>query len=247
MFWHGENSNDHYGDFRPEVHDSDGLMISHAGGEWLWRPLNNPKEIHSSAFADQNPRGFGLIQRDRHFTSYEDLEASYHLRPSAWVETIGQWGKGCIRLIELPTPDETNDNIVAFWQPEFLPPPGEPLVFEYRLHWFLDQVHPPSGYTVATRCGRSKTHEADLQRFILDFDSPYLHNQGDDPAIEAVISVGSGATLTHQTIQKNRFNKTWRVAFSIKPDGSGQPVELRCFLRKSPHVLTETWSYRWNP
>lgn len=247
MFWHGENSPDHFGDFRPEVHDSDGLAISHGGGEWLWRPLNNPKALQSSAFADQNPRGFGLIQRDRQFTSYEDLEANYHLRPSAWVETVGAWGKGFVRLVEIPTPDETNDNIVAFWQPEYLPAPGEPIVFEYKLHWFMDQLKPPAGYAIATRTGRSKTHEPDLQRFIVDFDSPYLHNQPDDPAIEAIVSVGAGAKLEHQALQKNWANKSWRLAFSIRPDGSGQPVELRCFLRKAPHVLTETWSSRWNP
>ena len=247
MFWHGENSNDHYSDFRPEVHDSDGLMIAHAGGEWLWRPLSNPTQIHSSAFADENPKGFGLIQRDRQFSTYEDLEANYHLRPSAWVETVGNWGKGCVRLIEIPTPDETNDNIVAFWQPEFLPAVGEPIEFEYKLHWSLDQIKPPAGYAVATRTGHSLTHEPDLQRFVVDFDSTYLHNQPDDPAIEAVVSVGAGAKLVHQAVQKNRFNGTWRVAFALKPDGSGQPVELRCFLRKSPHILTETWSYRWNP
>ena len=177
MFWHGEISTDHFGDFRPEVHDSDGLMISHAGGEWLWRPLDNPKTIQSSAFADQDPRGFGLVQRDRQYTSYEDLEAKYHQRPSAYVETIGSWGKGFVRLVEIPTPDETNDNIVAFWQPEFLPPIGEAIVFEYRLHWFLDQVKPPAGTVIGTRTGRSKTHEADLQRFIIDFDSPWLQRQ----------------------------------------------------------------------
>lgn len=248
MFWHGENSADHFSDFRPEVHDSDGLMIAHAGGEWLWRPLSNPQTIHSSAFADQSPRGFGLIQRDRNYSSYEDLEANYHLRPSAWVETIGNWGKGFVRLVEIPTPDETNDNIVAFWQPEFPAAPGEPMDFEYKLHWFIgSDIKPPSGYAVATRIGHSKTHEPDLQRFIVDFDSTYLHNKNDDPEVEAIVSVGPGAKLVHQALQKNRFNGTWRLAFALRADGSKQPVELRCFLRKKPHVLTETWSYRWNP
>jgi glucans biosynthesis protein len=248
MFWHGESSMDHYSDFRPEVHDSDGLCISHAGGEWLWRPLSNPNVVRSSAFADNNPRGFGLLQRDRNFSSYEDLEANYHLRPSAYVETLGNWGKGFVRLVEIPTPDETNDNIVAFWQPEASPAPGEPMEFEYKLHWFLqDHIKPPAGHTVATRLGRSKTHEPDLQRFIIEFDSPYLHNKPEDPSVEAVVSVDTGAKLVHQALQKNKYNGSWRVAFSVRPDGSNKPVELRCFLRKDPHVLTETWSYCWNP
>jgi glucans biosynthesis protein len=247
MFWYGENSSEHYGDFRPEVHDSDGLMIQHGSGEWVWRPLTNPGAVRSMAFADENPHGFGLVQRDRRFSSYEDLEANYHLRPSTWVEPVGAWGRGVVRLVELPTPDETNDNIVAFWQPAELPAPGEPLELEYRLHWFIDQIKPPAGYTVSTRIGHTQTHEADVTRFNVDFDGPYLHNQPDDPAIEALVTVGEGATLVHQTIQKNRFNGTWRVAFALRPDGSGRPVELRCFLRKPPHVLTETWTYRWNP
>ena len=247
MFWHGEGSSDHYGDFRPEVHDSDGLLLAHGSGEWLWRPLTNPTVIRSAAFADVNPRGFGLLQRDRDFSHYEDLEASYQKRPSTWVEPVGNWGRGAIRLIEIPTPDETNDNIVAFWQPETLPAVGEPLVLEYRLHWNMDQIKPPSGATLATRIGHSKTHEPELTRFVVDFDSPYLRVRGGDFPAEAIVSVGEGAKLEHQSIQKNTANGSWRVAFALRPDGSGRPVELRCFIRRAPHVLTETWSYRWNP
>jgi periplasmic glucans biosynthesis protein len=247
MFWYGENSSDHGGDFRPEVHDSDGLMIARGGGEWLWRPLDNPPAIGSAVFTDENPRGFGLIQRDRRFSSYEDLEANYHLRPSAWVEPVGAWGKGEVRLIELPTADEANDNIVAFWVPQTQPAPGDPLELEYRLHWYLDQIKPPAGYAVATRIGRAKTHEKDLTRFVVDFDGAYLHGRLDDPTIELVLTAGEGAKVVHQAIQRNPFNATWRATFALRADGSGHPVELRCFLRKSAHVLTETWSYRWNP
>ncbi len=247
MFWHGENSNAPTDDFRPEVHDSDGLMMFTGAGEWLWRPLTNPRAMRVTAFGDENPRAFGLVQRDRKFDSYQDLEAAYHQRPSAWVEPIGQWGRGSVRLVELPTPDETNDNIVVFWAPEKLPPPGEPVEFEYRLHWFLDQIQPPAGRAIATRLGRSKTHEPDLERFVIDFDGNYLSKQSADPAIEPVVTVGEGAKLTYAAVQKNPFNGTWRVAFSIRPDGTGRPIELRCFLRKPPHVLTETWSYLWQP
>lgn len=247
MFWHGENTNEPHGDFRPEVHDSDGLMLFTGAGEWLWRPLTDPKNIRVAAFGDENPRAFGLIQRDRRFDNYQDLEASYHQRPSTWVVPVGNWGHGSVRLVELPTPDETNDNIVVFWAPDTLPPLGEPLEFEYRLHWFLDQIRPPAGYAISTRHGRSKTHEPDLERFFIDFDGPYLSKQGADPAIEPVVTVGEGAKLVNVTLQKNPFNGTWRVAFALRPDGTGHPVELRCFLRKTPHVLTETWTYLWQP
>jgi glucans biosynthesis protein len=247
MFWHGENSGTTEGDFRPEVHDSDGLLVNHSGGEWLWRPLTNPGSIRTVAFGDRNPRGFGLLQRDRKFASYEDLEANYHRRPSAWVEFVGAWGSGSVRLVELPTPDETNDNIVAFWAPDQLPAVGEPIEFEYRLHWFLDQIRPPAGIAIATRRGHSKTNEPDLERFVIDFDSSYLSNQGADLLIEPVVSVGDGAKLVHSVVQKNPYNGTWRVAFALRADGSKRPVELRCFLRKAPHVLTETWTYLWQP
>ena len=247
MFWHGENTNTSYDDFRPEVHDSDGLLNFTGAGEWIFRPLTNPASTRVAAFLDENPRGFGLIQRDRRFEDYQDLEANYHLRPSAWIEPVGLWGRGAVRLVELHAPDETYDNIASFWVPESLPPAGEPLEFTYRLHWFMDQVHPPAGYAVSTRHGRSRTQEPELERFVVDFDGAYLSKEGPTPLIEPVVTVGAGASLVNSTVQKNPFNGTWRVAFAFKPDGSGRPVELRCFLRKQPHVLTETWSYLWQP
>jgi len=247
MFWHGENTNEATDDFRPEVHDSDGLLLFTGAGEWLWRPLTNPRSTRVAAFSDRGPRGFGLLQRDRNFEDYQDLEAAYHMRPSVWIEPVGDWGRGSVRLVELNTPDESNDNIVAFWVPENQPAPGEPLQYEYRMRWFVDQIRPPAGQAIATRHGRTKTHESDLERFFIDFAGPFLNNQGPDPTIEPVVTVGDGAKLVNAIVQKNPYNKTWRVAFAIKPDGTGRPVELRCFLRKSPHVLTETWSYLWQP
>ncbi len=246
MYWFGENSRRPPHDFRPEVHDSDGVLLFTGAGEWLWRPLGNPRAARTAAFADENPRGFGLLQRDRNFENYQDLEAHYHLRPTGWVEPVGQWGRGSVRLVELPTENEFNDNIVAFWTPEKLPPPGEALELSYRLHWCLDQVRPPAGFVTGTRHGHSP-NETGLERFVIDFDGTYLRNQRHDPAIEPVVSVGKGAELVHAAVQKNHYNGTWRVSFAVKPDGSGTPVELRCFLRKPPHVLTETWSYLWQP
>jgi len=200
-----------------------------------------------AAFVDENPRGFGLIQRDRKYDSYQDLEAHYHQRTNAWVEPVGNWGRGSVRLAELSALDETVDNIVAFWVPERLPPAGDPIEFEYKLHWFLDQIRPPAGYAVSTRSGRSMTHEPELQRFVVDFDGTYLRQQKPDPTIEPEVWVGEGAKLAYKTVQKNPYNNTWRVGFGFKPDGNGRPVELRCFLKKTPHVLTETWTYLWSP
>lgn len=250
MFWFGEATSGNYNDLRPEVHDSDGLLMQRGNGEWLWRPLTNPKAIRVAAFSDNNPKGFGVVQRDRRFDSYEDLEAHYHERPSVWVEPTGSWGEGDVRLVELPTPNETEDNIVAFWVPAKMPPLDQPVRFDYKLHWFIEGNGgrtPPAGYAMATRIGRSATHEPELVRFWVDFTGTYLRNQKVVPEITADVSVGSGAKLVHQSLEKNPYNGSWRVAFAIKPDGSGKPVELRCFLQKPPHILTETWSYLWNP
>jgi glucans biosynthesis protein len=248
MFAHGENTGWARDDFRPEVHDSDGLLLTTGAGEWIWRPLVNPASVQVASFQDQDPRGFGLLQRDRKFEHYDDLEAYYHLRPSVWVEPVGNWGAGAVRLVELPTADEFSDNIVACWVPAHLPPPGTPIEFEYNLHWMTDpEARPPAGYTASTRIAAVAGHP-DLRRFVLEFTGPYLSAQPEDPAIEALVTVGAGAQQHGGTVvQKNRFNGAWRVVFEVKPDPGAAAVELRCFLRKGPHVLTETWSYLWNP
>jgi glucans biosynthesis protein len=249
MFWRGENSNTRSEDFRPEVHDSDGLLMHTGTGEWIWRPLQNPSGVRAVTFSDENPQGFGFLQRDRSFESYQDTEARYDARPSAWVEPIGKWGRGAIRLVEIPTGDEFTDNMVAFWTPEQLPSPGEPLEVEYRLHWFVEQTRPPGGFVYATRHGKSlaQEKERDLHRFVVDFDGANLQALAADAAIEHVLTASDGAKIVHSTLLKNPVNGRWRVAFALKADGSGRPVELRCFLKLPPDTLTETWSYLWQP
>jgi glucans biosynthesis protein len=246
MFWHAENS-DTSRDFRPEVHDSDGLLMHSGAGEWIWRPLVNPRHLRTSAFSDENPRAFGLLQRDRDFENFQDLEASYHLRPSAWIEPVGNWGRGAVRLVEIPTNRETDDNIVAFWVPEKLPAPGEPIEFEYRMHWFTDKQVSPAGYVRSTRHGKSAHYEPGFERFVVDFEGSQLKALPADTKIEHLVTVNGGGKLNHSSLQKNPINQTWRVAFTVKPDGSGKPVELRCFLRRGTDALTETWSYLWQP
>lgn len=246
MFWHAENS-EVVRDFRPEVHDSDGLLVHNGADEWIWRPLENTRGVRVSSFQDENPRAFGLLQRDRDFENYQDLEASYHRRPSVLVEPVGKWGRGSVRLIEIPTTTEFDDNIVAFWVPEKLPAPGEPIDVEYRLNWTSQTIGPPAGFVRATRHGKSARYEPGMERFVIDFDGAKLHALAAGAQIEHVVTVGTGATLNHSTVQKNEFNGTWRVAFTIRPDGRGRPVELRCFLRDAAGALTETWSYLWQP
>lgn len=248
MFWRGENSSGRTEDFRPEVHDSDGLMVHTGAGEWLWRPIQNPIAVRVAAFADNNPKGFGLLQRDRNFENFQDTEANYHARASTWVEPVGNWGKGTVRLVEIPTGDEFSDNIVAFWVPEKAPGPGETIDVEYKLHWFMNnEVRAPRGFVQSTRQGKSLAQEPDLHRFMVDFDGADLRKLGADAKVEHVLSTTDNAKVTHSFIRKIAANDRWRVTFSIRPDPKHTPVELRCFLRRGDEALTETWSYLWQP
>ena len=143
MYFFGENDRLGVDDFRPQVHDSDGLSMWTGGGEWIWRPLVNPQRLRVSAYSDVNPRGFGLLQRTRDFDEYQDLEAHYERRPSLWVEPIGGWGRGVVQLVEIPTLEEIHDNIVAFWVPEAPVEPGSEWPLAYRLHWCAEPPQRP--------------------------------------------------------------------------------------------------------
>lgn len=246
MFTHGENTGWSKDDFRPEVHDSDGLSMQTGTGEWIWRPVTNPKGVSIASFQDRSPRGFGLIQRDREFAHYDDIVALYHLRTSAWVEPVGDWGAGAVRLFEFNTRNETVDNVVACWVPAQLPPPGQAFEYEYKLHWFGEaKERPPAGRVVSTREGAVLDHD-ERRRFVIDFDGVELKRGGGYLAPE--VTVVSGAKIVPSPgVQWIQEMKVWRVSFEVVADGSGKAVEMRCFLRQKDDVLTETWSHLWNP
>lgn len=246
MFWFGEHSSSRHGDFRPEVHDSDGLMIHTSSDEWLWRPLSNEGRIRVSCFADETPRGFGLFQRDRNFANYEDMETVYHNRPSAWVEPLSGWGPGEIRLVELPTGIEYADNIVAYWTPREPITPEHPLEYSYRLHWFAeDGAKPPLARTIATRIG-SLTERPGAKKFVLDFGSHPLLDRNNPDNIQPVVSV-TGGKLLGKHLQYNAINNTWRVFFDVEPSEPNKPVEMRCFLQTGGLPRSETWTWFWIP
>lgn len=245
MFQHGENQ-PRASDFRPEVHDSDGLAVASADGEWLWRPLVNPKQPLVTSFSVRALAGFGLMQRDRSYPNYEDIEAQYERRPSAWVTPQGSWGPGRVELLQLPTADETNDNIVAYWVPERMPAAGQPLDLAYRLAWQGErQARPPNGWTVQSRRGQSfrdpPSPPSEVQ-FIVDFDGPALRALPEGAAVEAVATVGSGARLVEAHAYRNPVNGTWRMTLRVDRPQTTQPLELRAFLRHGAHALTETWT-----
>jgi len=248
MFLRGENSLDDLHDFRPETHDSDGLLIASGTGEWIWRALDNPERLQLSSFALDNTRGFGLIQRDRDFDHYQDLEARPDLRPSVWVAPEGDWGSGRVELVQLPTRTDGNDNVVAYWVPAHAsPPPGEPLSYAYRMTWYGDDPRwPPSGRAVSTLRDRG-THK-DGWRFVVDFEGPALRALPADAVLQGVVTVGTAegqGELIEQQVIPNGVTRGWRLVFQVRP--SREPLELRAFLRRGEDVLTETWSYLLAP
>jgi glucans biosynthesis protein len=256
MFWFGENSRRRFDDFRPEVHDSDGLAIRMGNGERLWRPLaNDTATLDFSFFRMDQCAGFGLLQRDREFRSYEDDEANYDLRPSLWIEPTSDWGAGQVMLMEIPTAHELSDNIVAMWEPASIPKVGERIEFSYRQHWTMETDPSQSGgYVVATRTG---VHEwqPEQRTIVVEFAGPKLENAGDDPLEPVVEAVGADREkirIQGVTVQKLKDGRR-RVSFQITPAQEGTtlaqagPVELRCSLKRDDDYLTETWAYRVIP
>ena len=246
MFFHGALNERFFDDFRPQVHDSDGLLLASGNGEWIWRPLNNPPRLRINAYQDTNPRGFGLLQRDRAFDNYQDLEAHYQTRPSLWVEPQGDWGKGSVELIEIPSDAERYDNIAAFWVPERPVEAGQQLEFNYRLSFFLDLPNlSPGGRTLASRVGAGGAGDLnpDIRRFVIDFGGEALAKLANDAPVQAVVS-GSTGQIKNVVVQKNSHGNSWRLSFELLPQGT-DPSELRGFLKLGNDVLTETWSYQW--
>ena len=245
MFLYGEEKPRPNTDWRPEVHDSDGLMMASGAGEWIWRPLINPVRLQVSYFEFDNLRGFGLLQRDRSYPNYEDLETRHEMRPNAWITPLGTWPKGQIKLVEIPSQKETNDNIVAYWIPRSMPTVGQPLDIAYRINFQSEEpLDAASGRVTATRVGVGD--KDDLKRIILDFEGSKLKSLPDTAPVKAVVTVGPDAQLVQQSTVKNPITGGWRASFQVKPP-KDKPLQLRAFLRNENDTLTETWSYLLEP
>lgn len=249
MFFFGENQFRIFDDYRPEVHDSDGLLMHTGAAEWIWRPLTNPKKLRVTSLLDEHPRGFGLFQRDRDFDHYLDLGAHYERRPSLWVEPRGeQWGKGVVQLVEIPSGEEIHDNIVAFWVPEQLLKAGESRTFSYRLQTSpAPSLNTQLGYVTRTRIGSGTVPVGQekpphgLRRFIVDFTGGDLVTLSAAQPVTAELSVSAGE-VSDLIIQKLPGSHGWRAAFRLAPEGA-QPADMRLFLVLRGQRLTETWSY----
>ena len=247
MFSFGENQ-PKAGDFRPEVHDSDGLMLASSDGEWLWRPLHNPVAPLATSFAMKGLKGFGLMQRDRAFSSYEDTEARYELRPSAWVTPLGDWGPGRVELLQLATPDETHDNVVAYWVPDQPPQPGESLDFAYQLAWQgQQQQRPPNGWVTQSRrgMGYNELSPQELQQtiqYVIDFAGPALDPLDQDAPVRAVVSSDANGRLLESNTFRNPATGGWRLTLRVQRVDPVKPIELRAFLQHNNHTVSETWT-----
>lgn len=273
MFLFGETQNGQPGDYRPEVHDSDGLLYRDAEGRWFWSPLANPKRLAVNSFRLDNPRGFGLMQRDALFDHYQDMEARYDERPSLWVEPRDEWGPGRLELIEIPSEEEIHDNMVAFWVPDKpvpdLPegqnPPPEAqrayppsMRYAYRLYWMTPGVSPHGlGRAASTRTSRSA--QGDSMRFFIDFEGRELNALPADTGLTSVIEAPDEAPVLEKQLIKNPETGGWRLVFqvrlpkeegvmqSLKAARDGAPsYRFRAVLKKGenlPDPLTETWVY----
>jgi len=258
MFWIGRSSERRFDDYRPEVHDSDGLLMRMANDEILWRPLDNPPQMCHQRFAAKDIRGFGLLQRDRDFASYQDLFNFYQLVPSVWVEPHGQWGDGEVNLVELSTQYEGLDNIVAFWDPKKKPDTMKPYSFGYTLYWMTRDADKLSGdkdKVLATRVGvdprdtRSGVDPGARRRqFAIDFGGPRLSALPKNPPPQAIASCSTNAVIVENQVFRNAFDDSWRVMLKLEPKpGNKDPVDIRCTLQKGEEVLSETWTYLWSP
>jgi periplasmic glucans biosynthesis protein len=257
MYWFGENSKRRFDDFRPEVHDSDGLVIHMASGERVWRPImNDSGRLDFSFFSADEVRGFGLAQRDRRYAAYEDSEAGYHLRPSVWIEPANEWGKGKVMLMEIPTVRELDDNIVATWVPDETPKPGQRYEFNYKQVWTMGvDLAAAGGHVVATRTGVHEW-EPEQRTMIVEFEGGKLDEVKEVGELEAVVEIcGDAASklkVKHTNLQIIDGNR-WRLSFLIAPTEDGGkladvgPAELRACLKQGEDFLTETWVYRVQP
>ncbi|HEY6823026.1 MAG TPA: glucan biosynthesis protein G [Steroidobacteraceae bacterium] len=254
MYLYGEDgSGRRFDDFRPQVHDSDGLMNETGHGQWIWRPLANPRELRVNRFMDEDPRGFGLLQRDRNFAHYQDVESQYQSRPSYWVQPLGNWGKGGVELVEIPSDEEIHDNMVAYWVPDQAVAAGKPLSFAYLLSAFADNPRwPPGGRVVAVRSGNPAVGDnkgrfgPGARRMLVEFAGGELDGLDGSQPVKAELSADNGQ-IDALTVQHVPQSGSWRIAFVVTPRPKKPVVDLRCYLTLYGEVLTETWVYQWSP
>jgi glucans biosynthesis protein len=242
MYLFGGLDHRHSDDVRLSVYDVTGLQILTGGGEWIWRPVANRETLQISAFADHNPRGFGLLQRNRNFDSFGDDDAHWELKPSLWIEPIGDWGDGEVMLLEIPSDSENNDNIIAQWRPKLAVAQGASISFAYRQFWcWTPPAHPDGAVAVNSRIGKVGRR----QRFVVEFVSDLFADPQKAAEVSPAIEANPGQIVAiHAYPYKER--RSIRVVFDLDP-GSETFSELRLVLKAANKPVSETWLYRWTP
>ena len=248
MFYFGSNERTDFDDWRPQVHDSDGLLIINGLGERLWRPLANPKNLQFSAFLDSGPRGFGLMQRDRDYDTYQDYTASYEKRPSLWIEPVGDWGKGSVVLVEIPSVSEVNDNIVAYWQPHEPLRAGAEFAYAYRMFWGTGPTL-PGIVAAASRIGRGDLkHASPIRRFVIDYAAAGSLATASDEPVPAPVPAPAPAAAPAAAAQQASVTQTSAqvaapaVVAADPPATSADPVhDPKPTVLASAGVLSDIW------
>ncbi len=249
MFWFGKNTERKPDDYRTEVHDSDGLLVHMGNGEVFWRPLDNPPGMRHQVFNAPNVKGFGLLQRERNFSAYQDMFNLYHQVPSVWVEPDGNWGEGSLHLLELSTGYEGLDNIVAFWDPKDKPAPLKPYRFGYTLYWEGQgaDLRRSEDRVVATHVGADSQFPGATQ-FVIDFSGPQFDQIPADKPPVAIANCSGTAKVVDNFVVRNVYSNTWRVFLKLQPQKDNHdPIDLRCTLQQGTNVIGETWTYQWSP
>lgn len=248
MFLFAPNDVGPFHDYRERVHDSEALIVD-TSDHRFFRPLSNPETLANSYVGANAPTAFGLVQRNRAFEDYLDAHAYYEKRPSLIVEPVGDWGRGAVRLIEIPTDLESNDNIVAFWVPEAEVQAGDAREFSYRLHWGMAPLGSDTQYARVLRTltgfgGVAGINpQKDRQKFVIDFDAERMTELDDDTPVEEVVSAVNGE-IVETILERLEEPHLWRLVIEVRATGP-QPVELKADLQQGNRRLTETWLYQW--
>src|SRR5271169_309001 len=251
MYFVGKADRRFHDDFRGELHDSDGLLMHTGAGEWIWRPLSNPAVPAVSTFIDNNPRGFGLLQRDRDFDDYQDLDLAYELRPTYWIEPREGWGEGGVQLVELPTENGSNDNIVAAWAPKQNLDAGGSTTYGYRITALTNDGRlTPGARAVNTfrsqprAIGAADPVPPGATRFLVDFSGGDLGYYLSDPTMISIVATTSAGRVLRTFLAPNTHVRGFRAGIDVAID-PGQSCDLRVFLRSGVKALTETWTFPW--
>ena len=255
MFLYGENSQHNtHDDFRPEVHDCDGLLICGNNGEWLWRPLINPKNLFVNSFQGDHPRGFGLFQRDLDFDHYLDLEARLDIRPSLWIVPEADFGGGHVELVQIPSDKDINDNIVCYWVPAKKINAGDFMEFSYVLNWLsAKDFHPPMANVTGVRY--MILEKENIIKIFIDFQGAELLEL-EEGALTPDLSISKGFAISDCRVERNGVTRGFRIVFKINRENKKSfkdfvvtepAIELRAALKKGDHFVSETLSFAIEP